>query len=144
MATWTPGVRCAPHDHGGQIGVVRVLQGRTQHHIWSVSDGSARCVRQHEAGPGEVLVAGPSLIHSMGCAGGRRSLVTLHMYTDAIPYMIVYDLPGKGTVLVDSTCGAWVPGPDSGQIIARLPGIWSRRAVIDWMDARDGLAHFAG
>lgn len=144
VATWTPGVLCAPHDHGGQIGVVRVLRGSTNHQLWSVADGSARCVREHEARCGEVLVAGPSLIHAMGCAGGGQPLVTLHLYTDAIPYMIVYDLPRGETVLVDSTCGAWVPAPDTGQIISRLPGIWSRRAVIDWMAERGGFSHVAG
>ena len=57
VATWTPGVLCAPHDHGGQIGVVRVLRGATRHHIWSVTEGSARCVRQHEAHRGAVPVS---------------------------------------------------------------------------------------
>lgn len=143
VATWTPGILCAPHDHGGQIGAVQILRGSTRHHIWSVVEGSARCVRQHEAHRGEVLLAGPSLIHSMGCAGGAQPLVTLHLYTEAIPYMIVYDLPRGETVLVDSTCGAWVPAADTGQIISRLPGIWSRSAVIDWMAARGGFSHVA-
>jgi hypothetical protein len=76
----------------------------------------------------------------MGCAGAGEPLVTLHLYTDAIPHMIVYDLPREETLIVNGDCGAWVPEPGSDQLVARLPGLRDRAEVSAWMAARSDSA----
>jgi len=136
VATWTPGFPCAPHDHGGQLGAVRVLRGASDHKIWRIAGGKATVLKEHIAGRDEVLGCGPEMVHSMGCAGHGEPLVTLHLYTRSIPHMIVYDLPRNETAIVNGYCGAWIPAADSGQLVATLPGIWDRAAVSAWMAAR--------
>ena len=138
VATWTPGFPCAPHDHGGQSGAVRVLRGASRHRIWKVSDGQTRCIKEHVAGRGEMIVAGPDLIHSMGCADPDEPLISLHMYTESVQHMIVYDLERNDTLIVNGYCGAWVPEDGSDQLVARLPGLWDRAAVSAWMKERGG------
>ena len=91
VATWTPGVTCAPHDHGGSLGVVRVLRGASRHQIWVVRDGALHVAQEHIAPTDEVLACGPDFVHSMTSVEDQTPMVTLHIYTAAIPYMIVYD-----------------------------------------------------
>ena len=109
LATWTRGVQCAPHDHGGSIGCVRVLRGVSLHRMYRVIDGALTLVKEERVSAGEVIAAGPDLIHSMGDGGAEESLVTLHLYTDPIDHMVVYDLEADRTLVVDGSCGAWVP-----------------------------------
>jgi hypothetical protein len=39
MATWRPGIRCAPHDHGGASGLVLLLSGSFIERSWELRDG---------------------------------------------------------------------------------------------------------
>lgn len=112
VATWTRGVPCAPHDHGGALGAVQVLQGRARHRVWQVVDGDLQLVKEHTAAPGELLVCGPDMIHSMGDDGDAEPLMTLHLYTPSIDFMVVYDQERSETLVVDGDCGAWVPEPE--------------------------------
>lgn len=109
LATWTPGAHCAPHDHGGSRGVVRVLRGVADHRIYKVVDGELVTVLTERVTAGNSLTAGPDLIHSMGDGGGEQPLVTLHLYTDPIDHMVVYDVERERTLVVDGGCGAWLP-----------------------------------
>lgn len=144
VATWTPGAPCAPHDHGGQIGVVRILRGSSRHRIWKVADRQARCVKEHTVTRDGLIFAGADLIHSMCSADPGEPLVSLHLYTDAVPHMIVYDLERGDTLIVSGDCGAWVPEDGSAAVVARLPGMWDRAAVSAWMAERSGCAPAAG
>lgn len=127
IATWTPGVPCAPHDHGGALGVVQVLQGRALHRIWKVEGGELRLVKEHRARPGELLACGPDMVHSMGDDGAEEPLMTLHLYTPTIDFMVVYDQDGDQTLVVDGDCGAWVP--DARRVRRVTPGMQLRRDV---------------
>lgn len=127
IASWTRGVSCAPHDHGGSSGAVRVLRGEAIHTVWRVSDGEMTLVLQERVGPGDILVCGPDMVHSMVDAGASDKLATLHLYTDPIPFMMVYDPDADRTLQVAGTCGAWVPGTD--QIVREVPGLRPRAAI---------------
>ena len=126
VATWTPGRPCAPHDHGGSVGGVLVLRGRSTHRIFEVVDGALVMRREHIAEPGEILAFGPNLIHSMASADPDTPLMTLHFYTNAIEFMLVYT--DDETLVVDGGCGAWVP-EDPAMIINRLSGVHARAAL---------------
>lgn len=129
LATWTPGASCAPHDHGGSSGGVRVLRGVATHRIYRVIDGALRLIAEERAAAGDVLAFGAGLIHSMGDGGGDASLVTLHLYAGPIPHMVVYDLTRGETLKVDGGCGAWVPD-DPAQILGRWAGFVSPCSVL--------------
>ncbi|MEL6348365.1 MAG: cysteine dioxygenase family protein [Myxococcota bacterium] len=134
VATWTPGVYCAPHDHGGSVGAVRILRGAADHHIWSLETDPKRRLalrHRHVAEQGEILACGPDTIHSMASAGPNQPMVTLHLYTQSIPYMVVYAPEQDETLLVDGGCGAWIPDDAPELIGARIPGIWRRHEIAD-------------
>lgn len=109
VATWTPGVWCAPHDHGGSVGGVRVLQGAAEHRVFRVRDGELELVRQERVQAGDVMRCGSTLVHAMCDGGEDEPLMTLHMYAGPIDHMVVYDVENQRTLVVDGGCGAWVP-----------------------------------
>ncbi len=109
VAQWTSGTPCAPHDHGGSHGAVRVVSGESLHTVWAVEDGQLVAMETTRHGVGDVLPAPSNMIHSMRDAGGKNPLVTLHLYTGAIEHMVVYDLAMSRTCVVHGGCGAWIP-----------------------------------
>lgn len=123
LATWTRGLSCAPHDHGGSQGVVRVLSGRARHRIYRLQAGRLVVVKEEIARAGDLLICGRDLVHDMGDDGADLPLVTLHMYSDPVPHMVVYDLAAGRTLKVDGGCGAWVPSEDSEQILQSRHGM---------------------
>ena len=123
IATWTRDTPCAPHDHGGSFGGVRVLQGEALHQIYAVEEGALRPVKQERVGPGGLLACAPDLVHSMQDGGAADPLVTLHLYSGPIDYMVVYDVAGQRTVIVDGGCGAWLPWDQPELIRAVRPGL---------------------
>jgi hypothetical protein len=127
VATWTAGAECLPHDHGGAIGVVKVLSGRSLHSIYQVDPAGLRLRRAERAPAGSLIPVGPDLVHAMGDDRADEPLVTLHIYSHSIDHMIVYDTAHMRTLVVDGGCGAWVPGPD--QLRLALPGLLSRDRV---------------
>lgn len=129
VAAWTPGVPCAPHDHGGSSGAVRVLQGRALHRVWSVTDGRLQLVREERVEPGSIMACGPSLIHSMSDDGDEFPLITLHMYTNSIDHMIVFDEAHHQTLVVEGSCGAWVPHDEPNMIRSTHTGIVSPDSI---------------
>lgn len=121
LATWTRGAPCAPHDHGGSCGFVRVLSGEALHTLYAVGSGRLRPMRRDRITAGTVMRCGPDLVHAMVDAGAADPLVTLHVYYGPIPSMAVYDLAGNRTLLVSGESGAWLPAPE--HILEVHPGI---------------------
>lgn len=123
VAQWTPSTPCAPHDHGGSHGAVRVISGEALHTVWAVEEGQLVAMETTSHGAGDVLPAPPNMIHSMQDAGGDTPLITLHLYTDAIEHMVVYDRVSNHTCLVDGSCGAWIPTHGEQGLLAQHDGI---------------------
>lgn len=109
IALWTRGVPCAPHDHGGSVGGVRVLQGEAIHRVWRLRGGALELALEERVSAGGVLACGPDLVHSMVDAGGPEPLATLHLYAGPIRHMVVYDTEGGRTLVVEGGSGAWLP-----------------------------------
>jgi cysteine dioxygenase len=123
IASWTRGVPCAPHDHGGSSGAVRVLQGRSRHLVWALADGVLKVVKEEVVAAGGVMVCGADMVHSMGDDGANEPLVTLHMYTKSVDHMVVYDLDALETLVVEGSCGAWVPRDQPDMVRFRVKGM---------------------
>lgn len=121
LATWTPGATCAPHDHGGAEGAVRVVAGRCVHRIYAPRGDALDLVEEREHGPGDVLVADKDLVHAMQDRDPADPLITLHVYLPGISDMVVYDVPGRRTLVVDGGCGAWVPD-DPALVLRAIDG----------------------
>ena len=116
LAGWGTDEECAPHDHAGGVGVVRVLDGAFTETDWVWRDGilargASRLWRAGEAIP---VVAGG--IHSMVAHGAGT---TLHLYRPAISGMRVFDPARRQTLSVRDDCGAWVPR-DEALVLARV------------------------
>ncbi|WP_438028685.1 hypothetical protein [Sorangium sp. So ce233] len=118
----------APHDHGGSEGAVRVVRGAAIHWQWQVRHNGLCLVREERVKAGDVLEVKSGLVHSMGDAGEREPLVTLHFYAGPIDHMIVYDINHQRTLMVDGSCGAWLPWDAPSLIRCMLPGIRSAGA----------------
>lgn len=129
LATWNREWPCAPHDHGGSEGAVRVVRGRCLHQLWRTEGG--RLVLEHEElrVAGDVIVAEADLVHSMGDAGGEEALITLHAYVGPIEHMVVWDVPGRRTLVVDGGCGAWIPHDDPPLVRRIVAGLVPRRGL---------------
>jgi predicted metal-dependent enzyme (double-stranded beta helix superfamily) len=123
VACWTPGHPCAPHDHGGSVGAVRVLQGRALHTTWSRVDDRLLPVRVEGVDAGCTMQCDADMIHSMQDDGAELPLITLHMYTKSIDHMIVYDIVNHETLVVEGSFGAWVPHEQPQMIRSRYSGI---------------------
>jgi len=129
IASWTRGVPCAPHDHGGSSGAVRVLQGRSRHLVWALADGVLKVVKEEVVSAGGVMVCGADMVHSMGDDDANEPLVTLHMYTKSVDHMVVYDLDALETLVVEGSCGAWVPRDQPDMVRFRVKGMCAAGAV---------------
>jgi predicted metal-dependent enzyme (double-stranded beta helix superfamily) len=123
VACWTPGQPCAPHDHGGSVGAVRVLQGRARHTMWELQDGKLIPAQIETVESGSVMHCDSKLIHSMQDDGAELPLITLHMYTKSIDHMIVYDRANDETLVVEGSFGAWIPHDHPQMIRERRPGM---------------------
>lgn len=143
IARWTRGVPCAPHDHGGSYGAVRVLQGEALHTLWRIEGAELVEVSTERVRAGDVMSVGPEVVHSMIDAGAEAPLVTLHLYVDPIEHMVVYDRQDRRTLVVDGGCGAWIPhdAPELirsstpgflpiDEVISRLPPLVSGQAAL--------------
>ncbi len=130
VATWTRGQPCAPHDHGGAVGAVKVLQGRAHHQVWGIEGDDLAERRSHAVLPGDVLACGPDLIHSMADDGADQPLMTLHVYTASIDHMVVYEPEARRTHVVEGSCGAWVPHDQPGLIRFSRDGTLRRAALL--------------
>ncbi len=132
IARWTRGHECAPHDHGGSYGAVRLLQGSALHTVWQVRGGSLLMVRQDVVHAGFVLTCGPEMVHSMVDAGAAEPLTTLHLYIDPIDHMFVYDTDREGARLSGHVEAAHPDGAPVASLGAQRPVITEGRTwVVD-------------
>ena len=105
LATWEPGLRCAPHDHGGSHGCVSVLHGtfHEQRYGW-VGTQLCRIAEAHRT-EGQVMNFGPEVIHDMVAPDGG---LTLHAYSPAPTRMSVFDLAHEQVLDMVGDFGAWL------------------------------------
>lgn len=109
LACWNQGRTCAPHDHGGSMGAVRILQGRCVQTAWRAEHGRLVEVAKTAHATGEILACSSDLIHSLATDPLDPPMITLHVYAGAIGPMVVYDTEAARTLIVPGNCGAWVP-----------------------------------
>lgn len=121
LASWRPGARSAPHDHGGARGLVLVLAGTFEERLFATravqplagrAFGAPFEVRRWQAG--DALHVPAEVVHDMAstAAGG----LTLHLYPGEGAPARVYDPEGRCTYLVRG--GAWLPPDD---VVLREP-----------------------
>ncbi len=102
---WEPGQSTPVHDHGGQLGWVRVLRGRLEEVAYAPLEEGARG-RLEETGRG-VVSAGKTVvtvdpvraIHRLGNPaepGRGKNAVSLHVYSRSLDSCLVYD-PEQGS-----------------------------------------------
>lgn len=105
LATWEPGLRCAPHDHGGSHGCVSVVHGtfHEQRYGW-VGPQLCRIGEAHRTA-GQVMNFGPEVIHDMVAPDGG---LTLHAYAPAPTRMSVFDLAHEQVLDMVGDFGAWL------------------------------------
>ena len=106
--SWAHDRQCAPHDHGQSWGLVKILEGRATHAIYSLKGGIPVLRIRSLKEAGTTLFAPKGMIHSMGNPSSNR-LITLHVYTPEITNMMVYDIPRCAACIVADDCGAWWP-----------------------------------
>ena len=122
VATWTPQQICAPHDHGGSWSAISILRGQAQHTLYTIKDEILVPRHTEYIDQNAYIVCHPNQIHAMGDSGKKQaSLMTLHAYSNSIPFMMVYDDKNQQTIKVDGSCGAWVPD-NKVQIIKTFEG----------------------
>lgn len=106
LASWRPGGRSAPHDHGQARGFVVILQGLFVETTYQFDGTELRAAEEREHGIGDLLEAPPGMIHELEAQGAG---LTLHVYVPRIEGMRVYDVGARATLRVSDDCGAWVP-----------------------------------
>ena len=130
VATWTRAHPCVPHDHGGSVGGVRVLQGEAIHRIYKVVDDRLTIAHEEVRRAGEVMLCGPDMVHQMVDAGAGEPLMTLHVYAGPIDHMVVYDVPTGSSHVVDGGCGAWIPLDEPELVRCSVPRIVRRPQLL--------------
>lgn len=105
-ATWAPGVRSAPHDHGGARGLVAVLEGRFEERGYAMSPSLGLCERAvRELSRGDVLEITEDRVHAMTSHDARG--VTLHVYAGDVASFRLFDETARVTLRARG--GAWLP-----------------------------------
>jgi len=113
---WGDNRFCAPHDHGEAQGIVVLLRGCGTEVAWLADRKGIRAEGVTRYRAPAVLGVDVGDVHSMTTQGNA---VTLHLYTPSIDGMRVFDVPGRRTLLVAASCGAWVPCDD--EILEIIP-----------------------
>lgn len=122
VATWTPQQICAPHDHGGAWSAIAIIQGQAQHHLYTIKNDNLVLCHTEYIDQNSCIVCHPNQIHAMGDSNNNpSSLITLHAYSNSIPFMMVYDDKNQQTIQVDGSCGAWIPD-NKTQVIETFKG----------------------
>jgi len=124
LATWTRGMPCAPHDHGGAKSAIRVLKGASHHRVFKLEEGMLKEAYSELCEADEILLCGPKQIHAMGDGNAEDVLVTLHAYSGSIPNMVVYS--DTDTYIVNGACGAWIPEQKNDILCHKSGHFWRR------------------
>ena len=125
IARWTPNHPCAPHDHGNSYSAILVIEGCSEHKLYELRDGELVCTGTEWKNEGDIILCTPHQIHAMKA---HPNLITLHLYSNSIEDMLVFDLQNHRSFVVDGGCGAWVPLGDQG-VIASAEGYLSRKSI---------------
>ena len=105
-ATWAPGVRSAPHDHGGARGLVAVLEGRFEERGYAMSSSlGLREGAVRELSRGDILEISVERVHAMTSLAARG--VTLHVYAGDVASFRLFDETARVTLRARG--GAWLP-----------------------------------
>lgn len=105
-ATWAPGVRSAPHDHGGARGLVAVLEGRFEERGYAMSSSLGLCeCAVRELSRGDILEIAEDRVHAMTSHDARG--VTLHVYAGNVASFRLFDATARVTFRARG--GAWLP-----------------------------------
>ncbi len=83
VMTWLPGQSSVPHDHGGSICALRVVQGTAQERTYELGDdGLVRpCFHAHYP-TGQLVAGDDAAIHSVhNASADGATLVTVHVYS---------------------------------------------------------------
>jgi len=106
LAGWRAGACSAPHDHGGALGLVVILQGRFVERAYAFGPPPLVIASERELAPGDFTRVSPGLVHDMR---SRDAGLTLHLYAPGIEEMLVFDPLGRTTWRVSGASGAWLP-----------------------------------
>ena len=106
LMAWRADQFCAPHDHASATGFVLLLHGEFEERQYQWRNGSLHPVGSQTAQAPAFIPFEHGRIHDMKASTGGLSL---HVYTPCIHGMRVYDMDSRRTLIVDDTCGAWVP-----------------------------------
>jgi ubiquinone/menaquinone biosynthesis C-methylase UbiE/predicted metal-dependent enzyme (double-stranded beta helix superfamily) len=144
LASWRPGSRCAPHDHGGSGGFVIAVEGNFQERRFSW-DGPRLVVSESANRPeGAAIPITPDVIHDMGAVAGGLSL---HLYSPPPPSMRVFDLEKAEALELVGNYGAWIPQGDHPRVPFASIAPKSQATPVIWVayttHYRGGSAEFA-
>jgi cysteine dioxygenase len=106
LASWAPGIECAPHDHGDARGLVWFMKGDFLETNYYMSRHGLVTLENCNFAAGRTVQVRQSDIHSCRAHAGGLSL---HFYFPRVRGMKVYDRESRQTLTVADSCGAWVP-----------------------------------
>ncbi|TDQ39800.1 cysteine dioxygenase [Aureibacillus halotolerans] len=107
---WSPTQACAPHDHGDSLGWIYIVNGQSQHTLFTSEPGILpKILKVKVEDTGDYLFAPRKKVHQMASASKNAPLLTLHVYAPPIKNMKVYDLKKCAVCTVAAECGAWWP-----------------------------------
>ncbi len=109
VMNWAPMRECAPHDHGGSFGWIKLMAGTAQHILYTLNqdDVPVPYLERVECA-GSMYFAPRGQVHAMANHTHHRML-TVHVYSPPIANMMVYDLAKCAACVVSDDCGAWWP-----------------------------------
>ncbi|MEO8876793.1 MAG: methyltransferase domain-containing protein, partial [Polyangiaceae bacterium] len=109
IAKWR-GAWCAPHDHGGRRGLVRVVRGRIEEASFGNGENSERTTRTLDEG--QSLTCGGTDVHALR---GEAGAITVHAYAGPDAHFRVFSEDLARVWSVPAAHGAWRPSEAESQ-----------------------------
>jgi cysteine dioxygenase len=99
LLCWRPGQRTPIHDHGGSVGVVKVIEGLlTETMFERAPEGHVKPYNTYRRGPGIITGADVPDIHQLlNLEPAGRDMVTLHCYAPPLSVLNTYS-PRSGRI----------------------------------------------
>jgi len=99
LLCWRPGQRTPIHDHGGSVGVVKVIEGLlTETMFERAPEGHVKPYNTYRRGPGIITGADVPDIHQLlNLEPADRDMVTLHCYAPPLSVLNTYS-PRSGRI----------------------------------------------
>lgn len=104
LARWHPQKPCAPHDHGGAMGVVWCLRGNLLETEYRFTQGFLRKKAEMVFAESQAALVYAEEIHS---SVALNDALTLHVYWPKILRMKIYDPFRQEVLTVQDNVGAW-------------------------------------